>query len=46
MMRFSVSALTFFIPFIVTYAIISDIGKPQHTYSRSSPAAVVNQHLP
>jgi hypothetical protein len=30
----------------ITYAIISDLGKPQHTYSSPSPAAVVNQNLP
>jgi hypothetical protein len=46
MMRFSVSALTFFIPFIVTYAIVSDLGKPQHTYSGASRTALVNQNLP
>jgi hypothetical protein len=36
---------TLFFTFL-SYAIISSIGQPQHTYSRSSPAAVVNQHLP
>ena len=30
----------------ITYAIVSDLGQPQHTYSGSSPAVVVNQNLP
>jgi hypothetical protein len=30
----------------ITYAIVSSIGQPQHTYSGSSPAAVANQNLP
>ena len=36
---------TVFFAFI-SYAIISDLGKPQHTYSGSSRAVVVNQNLP
>ena len=42
MMRFSVSALTFFIPFIVTYAIVSDLGQPQHTYRMPHVAAIAD----
>ena len=30
----------------LSYAIISDLGKPQHNYSGSYSAAVVNQNLP
>jgi hypothetical protein len=30
----------------ITYAIVSDLGKPQHTYSGSSRTALVNQNLP
>ena len=30
----------------ITYAIVSDLGKPQHTYIGASRAAVVNQNLP
>jgi hypothetical protein len=33
--------LTVFITFL-TYAIISDIGQPQHTYSGSNPAAIAD----
>jgi len=32
--------------FFISYAIVSDLGKPQHTYSGASPAAVVNQNVP
>ena len=37
--------ITLFFAFI-SYAIVSSIGQPQHTYSGSNPAAVVNQNLP
>jgi hypothetical protein len=37
--------LTIFITFF-SYAIISSIGQPQHTYSGPSPATVANQNLP
>jgi len=37
--------ITLFFAFI-TYAIVSDLGKPQHTYSGSNHAAMVNQNLP
>ena len=30
----------------ITYAIVSDLGKPQHTYSMPNPSVVVNQNLP
>ena len=30
----------------LSYAIVSDLGKPQHTYTGSSSSAVVNQNLP
>jgi len=30
----------------LSYAIISSIGQPQHTYSGSNHAAMVNQNLP
>ena len=30
----------------ITYAIVSDLGQPQHTYSGASPTALVNQNLP
>ena len=30
----------------ITYAIVSDLGKPQHTYSGPIPAVVANQNLP
>ena len=30
----------------LTYAIVSSIGQPQHTYSGSSSSAVVNQNIP
>ena len=30
----------------LSYAIVSSIGQPQHTYSGSSSSAVVNQNLP
>jgi hypothetical protein len=30
----------------ISYAIISDLGQPQHTYSGASRVAVVNQNLP
>ena len=30
----------------LSYAIVSDLGKPQHTYIGASRAAVVNQNLP
>jgi hypothetical protein len=36
---------TLFFTFL-SYAIISDLGKPQHTYSGSSSAAIVSQNLP
>jgi hypothetical protein len=36
---------TLFFAFI-SYAIVSDLGKPQHTYSGPSRAAVVNQNVP
>jgi hypothetical protein len=31
---------------VITYAIVSDLGKSQHTYIGASHAAVVNQNLP
>ena len=31
---------------LITYAIVSDLGQPQHTYSGSSRTALVNQNLP
>lgn len=34
------------IPFIVSYAIVSSIGQPQHTYPGASRTAVVNQNIP
>lgn len=36
---------TLFFAFI-SYAIISDLGQPQHTYSGANPAAIVNQNVP
>ena len=30
----------------LSYAIVSDLGKPQHTYSGFSSVAVVNQNVP
>jgi hypothetical protein len=30
----------------ITYAIVSDLGKPQHNYSGSSRTALVNQNVP
>jgi hypothetical protein len=38
-----IAALFFF---FITYAIVSSIGQPQHTYSGPSRAVVVNQNLP
>jgi hypothetical protein len=32
--------------FFITYAIVSSIGQPQHTYSGSYSSAVVNQNVP
>jgi hypothetical protein len=37
--------LALFFAFI-SYAIVSDLGKPQHTYSGPSRVALVNQNLP
>jgi hypothetical protein len=36
---------TLFFTFL-TYAIVSDLGKPQHTYPGVSRSAVVNQNVP
>lgn len=30
----------------ISYAIVSSIGQPQHTYFGSNPATMVNQNLP
>jgi hypothetical protein len=30
----------------ISYAIVSSIGQPQHTYSGSNHAAMANQNLP
>jgi hypothetical protein len=30
----------------ISYAIVSSIGQPQHTYSGVSRAALVNQNIP
>ena len=44
MMTKNILAAVFFS--FITYAIVSDLGKPQHTYIGASRAAVVNQNLP
>jgi hypothetical protein len=44
MMTKNILAAVFFS--FITYAIVSDLGKPQHNYSGSYSAAVVNQNLP
>ena len=44
MMTKNILAAVFFS--FITYAIVSDLGKPQHTYSESSSSAVVNQNIP
>ena len=30
----------------ISYAIVSSIGQPQHTYTGPSPVAMVNQNVP
>jgi hypothetical protein len=40
MMTKNILAAVFFS--FITYAIVSDLGKPQHSYRVSYPAAVVN----
>jgi hypothetical protein len=40
----NILAAVFF--FFLSYAIVSDLGKPQHNYSGSNSSAVVNQNLP
>jgi hypothetical protein len=44
MMTKNILAAVFFT--FISYAIVSSIGQPQHTYSGASPVAVVNQDLP
>lgn len=44
MMTKNILAALFF--FFLSYAIVSDFGKPQHTYSGSNSSAVVNQNIP
>ena len=44
MMTKNILAAVFFS--FITYAIVSDLGKPQHTYSGSYSSAVVNQNVP
>ena len=44
MMTKNILAAVFFA--FVSYAIVSSIGQPQHTYSGASRVALVNQNLP
>jgi len=37
--------LLFLIPFTITYAIISDLGKPQHHYHSPNPIGGSDQNL-
>jgi hypothetical protein len=38
--------LSFLIPLTITYAIVSDLGKPQHHYHSPHSANVSHQGLP
>jgi hypothetical protein len=40
------SLLLFLLPLTITYAIISDLGKPGNYYGPPSPAGVSHQGLP
>jgi hypothetical protein len=44
MMIKNILAVVFFT--FLSYAIVSDFGKPQHTYSGPSPVVVANQNVP